>query len=552
MGKKSKKKVRLQQATPIRPPIIPTPWVPYLILAVIILLFSFIRIRLASFPLERDEGEYAYLGQLILNGIPPYQLAYNLKFPGIYAVYALIMAIFGQTAEGIRYGMLLFNTGSLFFIFFIMKRLFSSLSALAATAVASILFSSPNLLGQAAHATHFVTFFMLVGVWLLLEAIDKRRWLVFFLSGVMMGLSLLMKQSAIFFSFFGSMFLVACLWLRKEKRWAGLLVPLIPYGLGVAIPLLLTLLIMYLCGVFDKFWFWTFIYPKVYSDRVPISLTWTSFIINFKPILYSYPAVWILSTLGVISLFLYRGKMSERLFLGLLLIFSFLSTIPGIYFRPHYFIPTAPAVGMLAGFFLEFLDQRIGHAFRPLRWALSLTTTVLVINILIGNKTFYFQGDPDQLCHILYSDNNFTEAVPVAKFLQANSGADDRIFVFGSEPEIYFYAKRKSATSYIYMYDLAFSHPYKQRMQKDLINEVEKSKPKFIVTVSSPLSWLDQPGELDDLFAWLNAYTRQNKYIPVGLVNYKFPEPSEILWGKDFLAAKPSSPNDMVILQRQQ
>lgn len=47
------------------------------------------RVGQASFaetaPLERDEGEYAYAGQLMLQGIPPYQLAYNMKLPGTYA-----------------------------------------------------------------------------------------------------------------------------------------------------------------------------------------------------------------------------------------------------------------------------------------------------------------------------------------------------------------------------------------------------------------------------------------------------------------------------------
>ena len=44
-----------------------------------------IRIRLLGIPLERDEGEYAYAGQLILQGIPPYEEFTKLKgqmFPG--------------------------------------------------------------------------------------------------------------------------------------------------------------------------------------------------------------------------------------------------------------------------------------------------------------------------------------------------------------------------------------------------------------------------------------------------------------------------------------
>jgi hypothetical protein len=59
-------------------------------------LVVYVRVRLASIPLERDEGEYAYAGQLILDGIPPYVLAYNMKFPGTYYAYAALM-VFGQT-----------------------------------------------------------------------------------------------------------------------------------------------------------------------------------------------------------------------------------------------------------------------------------------------------------------------------------------------------------------------------------------------------------------------------------------------------------------------
>ena len=49
---------------------------------VVLALVAVGRLQLLNFPLERDEGEYAYAGQLILQGIPPYELAYNMKFPG--------------------------------------------------------------------------------------------------------------------------------------------------------------------------------------------------------------------------------------------------------------------------------------------------------------------------------------------------------------------------------------------------------------------------------------------------------------------------------------
>jgi hypothetical protein len=37
-----------------------------------------VRLRTADTPLERDEGEYVYSGQLILDGVPPYRLAYKM------------------------------------------------------------------------------------------------------------------------------------------------------------------------------------------------------------------------------------------------------------------------------------------------------------------------------------------------------------------------------------------------------------------------------------------------------------------------------------------
>src|SRR4051812_21883778 len=78
-------------------------------LLLIVILFGLIRWRLAAIPLERDEGEYAYAGQLMLQHIPPYKFAYNMKLPGTYAAYTALMAIFGETPQGIHIGVLLIN-----------------------------------------------------------------------------------------------------------------------------------------------------------------------------------------------------------------------------------------------------------------------------------------------------------------------------------------------------------------------------------------------------------------------------------------------------------
>src|SRR6059058_5237832 len=120
----------------------------WIFLAAIVLgLVVAIRIRLLGIPLERDEGEYAYAGQLLLQGIPPYKLAYNMKFPGTYAAYAVIMSIFGQTVIGIHLGLLLVNAATIALIFFLGRRLVNTTAGIAAAASYAVLSVSPSVLG---------------------------------------------------------------------------------------------------------------------------------------------------------------------------------------------------------------------------------------------------------------------------------------------------------------------------------------------------------------------------------------------------------------------
>src|SRR5580658_5221886 len=88
-----------------------------------VLLVVVVRLRLLSIPLERDEGEYAYAGQLILEGVPPFKLAFNIKLPGTYAAYAAMMALLGQTTEEIHFGFLLVNLAALALLYLIARRM---------------------------------------------------------------------------------------------------------------------------------------------------------------------------------------------------------------------------------------------------------------------------------------------------------------------------------------------------------------------------------------------------------------------------------------------
>ena len=153
-------------------------------------------------------GEYAYTGQLILQGISPYQQMYNMKLPGIYVAYAGVLAIFGQTHSGIHLGLLLINAATIVLIFLLAKRLIDSTAGVVSAVCFAVLSVSQSVQGVFANAEHFVILPAVGGLLLLLKALDDDRpWLLFY-SGLLLGISFLMKQHGAAFLAFGGLYLL--------------------------------------------------------------------------------------------------------------------------------------------------------------------------------------------------------------------------------------------------------------------------------------------------------------------------------------------------------
>ena len=54
------------------------------------------------YPLARDQGVFAYVGSLILKGGWPYRDVWEVKPPGVYYTYAVIVGCTGSTMAGVR------------------------------------------------------------------------------------------------------------------------------------------------------------------------------------------------------------------------------------------------------------------------------------------------------------------------------------------------------------------------------------------------------------------------------------------------------------------
>jgi hypothetical protein len=119
---------------------------------------------------------------------------------------------------------------------------------------------------------------------------------------------------------------------------------------------------------------------------------------------------------------------------------------------------------------------------------------------------------------MMYGANPFSEAVRVAQYLREHSDPTDPIAILGSEPEIYFYANRHSATGYIYTYGLMEPQRFAGQMQREMMREIEAARPKYVVIVAVAMSWLRSPNSETAIFDWIDRYTAEEFRLD-GLVN---------------------------------
>jgi hypothetical protein len=484
-----------------------------------------IRIRLLGVPLERDEGEYAYAGQLILQGVPPYSLAYNMKFPGTYAAYAAIMAVFGQTIIGIHLGLLLVNAATVVLIFLLGRRLANSVVGLTAGMSYAVLSISPSVLGFAGHATHFVLLPVLGGILLFLRAPNRQAFASLFASGILFGLGVLMKQPAVFFALFGVIYLVTNN-LRHQIRSEKILLRILIFSAGVILPLGITFLFFWSIGVFDRFWFWTIDYAWQYGSLVPFNQAPGIFFDSAKEVIVAGWPICILAGVGLVASLWERRTRSIAIFLLLFLLFSVLALCPGFYFRLHYFILVLPAVSLLAGVAISRLSDLSVDRLIVIRFIPIVILGFALAWPMLAERKFFFEASPADASRMIYPESPFPESIRIAEYLREHTTRNDTIAVLGSEPQIYFYSGRHSATGYIYTYGLMEPQKYASQMQQEMIRDIERARPKFLISVVMPDSWLQRPESERSIFTWANEYTAQN-YTVAGFVNMVAPDETD-------------------------
>ncbi len=505
-----------------------------------------LRLRFLELPLERDEGVYAVIAQQIMAGLPPYEATRDMRFPGIYAVYALALSVFGATHTGIHSALLATNAASCALLYGLARNLAGRAVGLSAAAIFAVLSLGTAVQGLWANNEHFVLPPAIGGLWLLRVSMERRDRLRLFGAGLLLGVAPTIKQHGLFFPALALVVLLVGS-IRRPRMEA--LRDLSALGLGIAAPAALLAIALGWAGVLDEFWFWTIEYAAQYASRAPLERGLEHLVVNGASLLR---ATWPAAGLAVIGLGILalggRWRRPRSFTLGFVAA-SALCVVPGFYFRPHYFALLLPAASVAAAFGIEAIARSTArvHSRAP-RYVAAGALAIALGFPLFADRSFYALS-PGDAARAVYSPNPFAESLEIGAFIRERTEPGEKIAVIGSEPQIYLYAARPPATSWVYTYPMMESQPLALSMQQEMIAEIEAARPAFVVFVGTPLSWGTRASSPRHIYRWAEQYTSRD-YLRVGVVDVISVDESVVLWGEEAARYVARSKNFLWIFER--
>ncbi|MFZ1705166.1 MAG: glycosyltransferase family 39 protein [Saprospiraceae bacterium] len=487
-----------------------------------------LRSRLLDIPFERDEGGFAYMGYSWIHGTPLFTDYVDVKPPMIYILYGIFAKLFGESTAGIHTGLLIFNIGFAITFYLFLKKYYHAGVALIAVISYILLSSMSNVFGFAAHATQLLVWPAMAGIWLTRLGVDQKNMVKIGAGGLLLGLAFLIKQQALGFMLLGG-FMLSFQALYPEKRWLYWLKSGFILTFFAVLPYLICLVWFAMTGALENFWYWTFVWPSQFAATQTGNMD--IFKMMYGMVTNNVEPVWYLGFLGVVLIWFSKVSFSEKVFPTLLALFGFLSLSIGFHYYPHYFVVFLPAICL--GFGLVFYTlghwlKKIGISNSMLIPLLCLVAFIPLLMAFSPSKDYYFKEKKSNILRRVYGTNPFQESYIMGNKIQKMSTKGDSILVLGSEPQILFYSKLPSISEHMHYYQLVDGGSQNEKLQRDLINRGDNSKPRFVVFSRVGYSWLNTNQD-SALFTWISKFLQQN-YKLIGMANMSPQKPTEYFW----------------------
>jgi 4-amino-4-deoxy-L-arabinose transferase-like glycosyltransferase len=151
----------------------------------------------------------------------------------------------------------------------------------------------------------------------------------------------------------------------------------------------------------------------------------------------------------------------------------FVVALPGTFY-PHYYQLYLTILAVAAGWGISAVNG-VGA-----RRIVSVTLGLVVGSTLLLHEAPQLRLTPDEWSIKKYGDI-FVEDVRCAKIMESVLHADETFFVWGTEPNLYYYAHRRPPSGIMWADRLLFG-PLKDVFAKTLLSDLDRTRPPVILT----------------------------------------------------------------------
>ena len=465
-------------------------------------------------PFFRDEGLYAAVAQVILDGDVPYRDAFDNKPPLVFVWYALSFVMFGEHVWAPRLLVALMLSGSTLLMYLEGRLLFSHRAGIVAALALAFSFGLATL--ETGANTEFFMILPLVAALYTFSMGQKTghsRW--YMAAGFLSGVAIATKHISLFVL---ALYLVLAAWplLRSQGLHAlasvdfrrsvgGLATGCVAAFIAVVAPFVAT-------GTVPDLWEATVVYTLQYVNDVP---TGQKLEVLRKSPLYLTLVLgpWMfLAVAGIAQMARSGAGGHGPLVLGWLAA-NWLGIVAAGRFYDHYYVTLLPALALMAPLGARYVrDVRIS---RPAGIALTIVFGLLLASVLSQNAHIYFQPTLEERHIAKYPHDDRApwenEGPAFGRWIQARTEPGDGIYNFGFQTELYFYADRRSPTRFIMDRPFWTNDEYIDQA----LAELNAAPPLYVIDSAIYEEWSGQKLYTTEIKQWIVA-----NYDYVGKVYY--------------------------------
>lgn len=451
-----------------------SPWLLWLRFGLVLLIVFGLRLHTVDqVVVDWDESVYLVVAQDLLGGGSLYRTIWDHKGPLLYACVVPVVWLADGSMVAVRLYATAWLLVTLLFVELICRRLVRPDRAFVGALVFGLFFSVPRFGGLAANAELFMMLPATVAVWAGVAWAmggHRRGWLI--AAGLATGAAMLIKPNAVFTAAVVPLLIAVERRSGSRTQWRRLVVDTAAFAGSVAAMLAAASLVFVFAGTFSDLVFATVTFNRLYVAGTPILDAWQQYAAFFGWALMGDPFTMLAAGAGVLLVVGRRRALASsrrRVLVGGLVVCSLAGVCFGRNLFFHYYLQMALPIAIVIVLAVGMLRINPTH----LRW---VSCTFLVIGTLSAFSPH--RSDPAHRSRDPEKDENLWA---VAHYIQQHGSPQDRIFVLGGDPVLYYLTGRSTPTKYFFWLFHADRWDAILGSQKTTIEAFERDPPEWFL-----------------------------------------------------------------------